>query len=388
VTNDLFAVFGVSPGNVYAGGANGVILHATDGKTFTAEPSSTTAPITSFWAASASDVYAAGENGTLLHSTGNGSSGMVVGMHDGGAFAPDMGGQGGSCLGGTVAVSGPITGFDTDGTFIYYVTSSNTAGKIPLCGGSEMPFTEASALLSNPGALAMRGNDVYFINQHGATNPDGGNGMAIIHTDSSGNLRNSAVGVGSFGAPGDTYLVTDEQANVYWLSSNSIESSSPTDAQTTLASTNGDGRSICVDSGNVYWAGFTPSPAIYSVPRGSVFATPAPLTPVPATIKSAYATPTLPGVWYTDEQKGSVFQGGNAMAIGTIPGPFPAFGVTDGANLYIATFAGSNDSLYKLSTTGGSPMGIGGGLSGPTYFRIDGNFVYVLDKGVIQRFLK
>jgi hypothetical protein len=124
------------------------------------------------------------------------------------------------------------------------------------------------------------------------------------------------------------------------------------------------------------------------VPRGSIFATPGALTPVPTTIKSTFATPTVSGVWYTDEQNGAVYHGGAATAIGTIPGPFPAFGVTDGTNLYVGTFAGSNDVMFKMSTGGGAPTQVGNGFGGPTYFRIDGTFVWVLDKGTIKRFMK
>lgn len=83
---DLFGLFAVGRGNVYAVGAGGTILHATDGRTFTQEPSSFSGDLRALWAASASDVYAVGVSGTVLH-----SSGTVATPVDAGVSAHDLG---------------------------------------------------------------------------------------------------------------------------------------------------------------------------------------------------------------------------------------------------------------------------------------------------------
>jgi hypothetical protein len=105
--SDLFAAFAAAPGNIYAVGAQGTILHSTDGgNNFQVEPSNTQQDLHAIWAASPSDVYAVGSSGALLHSTGMGSSG---GSHQPSADAGatiDCGAGGMSCNGICVNVMG------------------------------------------------------------------------------------------------------------------------------------------------------------------------------------------------------------------------------------------------------------------------------------------
>ena len=78
-TQPLAYVWGTSASDIYAVGANGTILHATDGVTFTAQTSNTTVQLAAV-GGSAGDVYVVGGDGggsstnTILHSTNAGGT--------------------------------------------------------------------------------------------------------------------------------------------------------------------------------------------------------------------------------------------------------------------------------------------------------------------------
>ena len=61
------AVFAISPSDVWAVGAGGVVLHATDGHSFVRETVPTSADLHGVWASGPRDVYAVGAAGTILH---------------------------------------------------------------------------------------------------------------------------------------------------------------------------------------------------------------------------------------------------------------------------------------------------------------------------------
>jgi hypothetical protein len=67
VGGGLSAVFAISPSEVWAVGAGGVVLHATDGHTFVREAVPTSADLHGVWASGPRDVYAVGAGGTILH---------------------------------------------------------------------------------------------------------------------------------------------------------------------------------------------------------------------------------------------------------------------------------------------------------------------------------
>jgi photosystem II stability/assembly factor-like uncharacterized protein len=90
---DLFAIYAAAPGNIYAAGVGGTILHATDGRSFMTEPSTFTGDLHAVWAANASDVYVVGQSGMVLHSTGTGSSGGTHAGADMNAMTPCPAGQ-------------------------------------------------------------------------------------------------------------------------------------------------------------------------------------------------------------------------------------------------------------------------------------------------------
>jgi photosystem II stability/assembly factor-like uncharacterized protein len=63
----LYAAFALDANDIYAVGAGGTVLHATDGQTFNPEPVPTTADLRGVWASGARDVYVVGAAGTILH---------------------------------------------------------------------------------------------------------------------------------------------------------------------------------------------------------------------------------------------------------------------------------------------------------------------------------
>jgi hypothetical protein len=63
----LYAAFALDANDVYAVGAAGAVLHATDGQTFNVETVPTTADLRGVWASGPHDVYVVGAAGTILH---------------------------------------------------------------------------------------------------------------------------------------------------------------------------------------------------------------------------------------------------------------------------------------------------------------------------------
>ena len=63
----LLAVDALDALDVWAAGTGGIVLHATDGRTFVREPVPTSADLRGVWASGPNDVYAVGAGGTILH---------------------------------------------------------------------------------------------------------------------------------------------------------------------------------------------------------------------------------------------------------------------------------------------------------------------------------
>src|SRR5262249_6644535 len=66
-TGNLRALWGSSPGDVYAAGYDGEVFHTTDGGV-TWHKRELGVPLTAVWGRSASDVFLAGAGGALFHS--------------------------------------------------------------------------------------------------------------------------------------------------------------------------------------------------------------------------------------------------------------------------------------------------------------------------------
>lgn len=82
---DLLAVWGTSPQNIFAVGRNGTILHSSGGGVWTQEPSPVDALLFGVFGSRHDNIYAVGDSGTVLH------SGMSRGMPpvtDGGTTDP------------------------------------------------------------------------------------------------------------------------------------------------------------------------------------------------------------------------------------------------------------------------------------------------------------
>lgn len=67
------AVWGSGPNDIYVVGANGLVLHSTDGSTWTAEDTGVTNSFYSVYGSGPQDVFIVGTAGIILHSNGNGS---------------------------------------------------------------------------------------------------------------------------------------------------------------------------------------------------------------------------------------------------------------------------------------------------------------------------
>ena len=78
-SNEILAVSGSGPNDVFAVGVGGTILHSTgrNGPSldlFAPQSSGTTEALNGVWGSSSTNVFAVGANGTILHSTNDGSS--------------------------------------------------------------------------------------------------------------------------------------------------------------------------------------------------------------------------------------------------------------------------------------------------------------------------
>jgi hypothetical protein len=71
-TSNLWSVWGSGPGDVYACGDNGILRHTTDGTTWTT-PATLGGACRALWGSSATDLYAVGSGYRISHST-NGTS--------------------------------------------------------------------------------------------------------------------------------------------------------------------------------------------------------------------------------------------------------------------------------------------------------------------------
>jgi hypothetical protein len=452
VKTDLLGAWAFAPDDLYAIGDAGVILHSMGDGTWQQQPSGVNGRIGGIWAASPSDVYAVGVSGTVLHSTGSESyvttpmrdgsasaadqgvpnecasgqtmcpTGCVDLANDlnncggcGNACAKGqicdglcVGGVGGvdlavpvdmsvptdmsvGCTAGQISVGMPIISFDTDGTFVYVVAGGGSnwvLGKVPVCGGSLTPYPVISQMLQTPGSLAVAGNNIYVINNAGATSLDAGsNGMQVIYMLTDGTLINTGGGLGTFQANPQTALFINNSYRVHWLGQSGLYRWDGSSAAQQLDSQTGDPRALVgtandiiyfTDGTQVYgWFGVAPSTMVASgtIVRGL----------------GADANAATP-FWFADESTGIVYSACDVTGcgfptqqqIGTISGA-AGYMTTDAVNLYIATYSGSNDSLWKMPVAGGTAQSWMTGLTAPTVLRLDANFVYVLDQGVVKR---